>query len=180
MKHLLRCFLFATLCLPVLAEEHRSEYEKFFVGKILDVRNLTESFFPPDHKCTYRGGYTLSRSQKSRDGFGVDTFVCDGRELVFFTDDAEFPRVGWKAPPSRILDAVFLPPLKKGERRMMTGECELNGNGRINLIATVYLGKRDEVNWKTGVRAAWYFNTENGTIENLSTRNIICYRPTPP
>ncbi len=63
---------------------------------------------------------------------------------------------------------------------MMTGECELNGNGRINLIATVYLGKRDEVNWKTGVRAAWYFNTENGTIENLSTRNIICYRPTPP
>ena len=183
MKHprcLLLPFLLAAFCSSVFSEESRSEFEQFFIGKIYLNRDSTDGFFPSGHQCAYFGGYVLSKAKKSLEDFGVVSFLCDGRELVLFTDYSEFPRTSWKAPPARVLDAVLLPNLRKGERLMMPGECELNGNTNSKFIAVAHLGKYDEVNWKTGVRAAWYPNPETRKIETLSTRNIICYRPTPP
>ncbi len=180
MNRLLISFLFATLFFPAFAEEPRSEFERFFIGKLW-AHELSRYVYPPSgHECTNLGGHSLSKDQKSLDGFSINTFMCDGRELVIFSADAKSTQVAWTLSTVRILDAVLLPRLKKGEERMRAGDCELNGNANTDFIAIVHLGKRDEVNWKTGVRAAWYPNPETRKIERLSTRNIICYRPTPP
>ena len=162
------------------AEEPRSEFERFFIGKLWAHELSSYVYPPPGHECTSLEGYLLSKNQKSLDGFFIDTFMCDGRELVIFSEDATNTQVTWTLSSARILDAVLLPRLKKGEERMRAGDCELNGNANTDFIAIVHLGNREEVNWKTGVRAAWYPNPETRKIERLSTRNIICYRPTPP
>jgi hypothetical protein len=63
---------------------------------------------------------------------------------------------------------------------MQPGECELNGNNDTYFTALVRLGRREKVDWKTGVRAAWVPTPETGKIEELPIRHVVCWRPTPP
>ena len=107
----------------------------------------------------------------------MSSFVCDGRELKVLE---QFTTHYAKDNKVKALDALLLPKLKPGEQFMEQGECELNGKTDTDFIVLARLGRRDKVTWKTGVRAAWRPNPETGRFEELSTKRIVCWRPTPP
>lgn len=172
--HLLLSCLLAVLCAAcAAAPPHRTEFEQSFIGREWTRVNPDETPYPLSDRCKYLGGYTLRRKQVELDGLSIDYFDCEGRELHLFGQSTGYLKV-------RVIDALLLPRLKAGERLMQPGECELNGNNDTYFTALVHLGERDEVNWKTGVRAAWVPTPETGRIEVLPTRHVVCWRPTPP
>ena len=81
---------------------------------------------------------------------------------------------------SRILDALTLPSLQRGESLLHPGECELGGNNDTDFYAVARFGRRESVNQKTGLRAAWVPDPEAGKIRPLSPRNVVCWRPVQP
>ena len=105
---------------------------------------------------------------------GISSFECDEQALKILV------QLIHKSSVALALDAVLLPRLKPGEQFMIVGDCELKGRTDTNFIALVNLGKREKVDWKTGVRAAWLPNVKTRRFESLSTRHIVCWRPTPP
>jgi len=152
-----------------VADPVRTEFEQSFIGREWNQRFVHEDAYPLSERCEYRGGSVMPM----HDSFVIESFLCDGQQLEL---------LGQIISPRKVLvlDAVLFPKLEKGERIMMSGDCELRRKIDKFFFAIVNLGKRDAVNWKTGVKAAWYPNPETGKIEKLSTRNIVCFRPTPP
>jgi hypothetical protein len=160
-----------SFCGVALADSSRTDFEQSFIG-----REWIQGH-PPSDQCEPLGGYMLQSNKKSLNRLGVDSLKCNDRELQlleqFMTDYAKGNKV-------KALDALLLPKLKPGELFMEQGECELNGKTDTNFIALVHLGRRDKVTWKNGVRAAWKPNLEAGKFEELSTKDIVCWRQTPP
>lgn len=156
-----------------LAAPPRTEFEQSFIGREWTLVSPDLNPYPLSDRCKYLGGYGLRRNQQKVEGFSVDYFTCDGRELHLFEQAIGERKV-------KVIDALLLPPLKPGDRLMQPGECELNGNTDTYFTALVHLGRREKVDWKTGVRAAWVPTPETGKIEELPTRHVVCWRPTPP
>jgi hypothetical protein len=152
-----------SFCGAALADSSRTEFEQSFIG-----REWITGYGSSD-LCKPLGGYVL-RSNKS---FGISSFICDGRELVVL--EQYMTRYAMNT-----LDALLLPKLKPGELLMVPGECELNGKTDLDFLVLARLGRREKVTGKNGLRAAWMFNAETGKIEELSTKNIVCWCPTLP
>lgn len=154
---------------PCIAETVRTEFERGFIGREWNQKLALEGSYPLSERCRYAGYSLLAK----HDEFSVESFVCDERKLELLVRATGNQKV-------LVLDAVLFPKLAKGERIMMTGDCEIQKKADKFFFVLVNLGKRESVNWKTGVKAAWYPNPETGKIEELPTRHIVCYRPTPP
>ena len=176
MNSLVRLFLaglLVSLCGSSLATPPRTEFEQSFIGREWIPECPDAAPYPLSYRCKYLGGYEIRRKQKEVDGFSIQYFTCNGRELDLFAQTVDGRKL-------KVIDALLLPRLKPGERLMQPGECELNGNNDTYFTALVHLGRREKVDWKTGVRAAWIPTPETGKIEELSTRHVVCWRPTPP
>jgi len=152
--------LFVTSC---RADRGRSEFEQAFIGVEWTVPYL------PSDSCEYLGGYLLPGQSE----FAMSFHMCEGRRLELF-ERFVAPR------KAKVLDALLLPKFVEGDDVMYVGECELRKKTDKFFFALVNLGKRESVNWKTGVKAAWIPNPKTGKIEELSTRHIVCFEPTPP
>ena len=109
----------------------------------------------------------------------MDELVCDGQRFILL-EQLTRTVAHSNNIKIKVLDALLLPKLKKGEKFMDAGDCQFNGKAEMSFTALVSLGKRDKATWKTGVHAAWRPNPETGKFEELSTKNIVCWRPTPP
>lgn len=164
-------WLFAAL-LPGAAAQERSEFERSFIGREWTLQSSDLDSYPLSEQCRYIGGYMLQMPEGPEE-LGIDSFLCDGQALELLSVFIAEGRV-------RILDALLMPRLMPGERYMMTGDCALTGRTDTDFHVIVNLGKREKVNWKTGVRAAWLPNVKTRKFEPLSTRHIVCWRPTPP
>ena len=156
-----------SFCGVVLADSPRTEFEQSFIGREWIVG------YEPSDQCKSLGGSVL----QSDENFGISSFMCDGRELELLE---QFINKSAKTNKVKILDALLLPKHKPGELLMWPGECELNGKTDTDFLVFARLGRREKVTWKNGVRAAWRFNAETGKIEELSTKNIVCWKQTPP
>lgn len=169
MRLALACLLGA-LNASVMAGAPRSAFDQALIGRewgeASDARPLLD-------QCSYLTRFDLQRNQKQLPGLTVHSLICNGRNLILLTSlsDGSSPQ---------ILDALTLPRLKPGERLMRPGDCELDGNSDTDFIAVVRFGRRERVNRNTGVRAAWVPDPETGKIQPLSTRHVVCWRPTPP
>jgi hypothetical protein len=93
-----------------------------------------------------------------------------------------------RRPIWRIVDTVLLPPFEREWTprnqneltRFFAGDCQLDGRIDEFFVALARLGKRNRVDWRTGVKHAWTFDIEKGRIVPVSTRRVVCHRPTPP
>jgi len=171
-RFILACLL-ASFCGAGMAAPSRTEFEQSFIGREWSKASPDFDSYPLTPQCKALGGYLLEKKEKTPEDYAIAEFTCDGRELLLLTQSLGFPRV-------KVMDALLLPRLKPGERLMESGDCELAGKADTTFIVLVHLGRREKVDWKTGVRAAWMPMPETGKIEELPVRRVICWRPTPP
>ena len=159
--------------------EERSDFEKAFIGREWPKTVYIDGSDALTRLCQYNGGY-MSKDDQDAPGFSLTFLEChsDGRWLMLF--EAVTGRQG-KDAVVRVIDALLLAAPKRNERYWTNGECELNGSAGNTFIAIApkHL-RREKADWRTGVRAAWIPNMETGKNERLSTRQVVCWRPTPP
>ena len=165
--------LFVFLCASCIAASPRTEFEQSFIGLEWEFSYPEWNRHPISEECKHTQKFELYRGQKPLADLSVDSFVCNGRYLELF---GQFTLEG----KIKVVDALVLPKFGPGELLMRSGDCELNGSIDTDFFAIVRLGRREKVDWRTGIRAAWYPNPDTLTIESLSTRHIVCWRPTPP
>ncbi|KAB2926979.1 MAG: hypothetical protein F9K30_05185 [Dechloromonas sp.] len=160
--------LFGSLSVPATAEAIRSPVEQALVGQ-----EWGGELPPLLAQCRHLTRFDLQRQQRPLPGLSAHVLLCQGSNLIVLTSltatDGE-----------RVLDALRLPRLKRSERLIYPGDCELDGNSDTDFFAVVRFGPHERVDWKSGVRAAWMPDPESGKIEVLPTRHIVCWRPTPP
>jgi len=153
------------------AERVRTEFEQSFIGREWMKGAAYGNPYPLTRRCELLGGYLLPGQSE----FAVSSHMCEGQHLKLFERYID-PAI-YKV---KVLDAVLLPKFEKGDDLMYVAECQLRRKTDKFFFALVNMGNRESVNWKTGVKAAWYPNPKTGKIEELSTRHIVCYEPTPP
>jgi hypothetical protein len=172
-KYILFC-IYSISSLACIADDlTRSDFEQSFIGKEWRIGDYGNRNTPQMNQCYVDGG-AFANPNLTLD---ITYFTCNGRQLMLLGTSTE------KRSPNdtvRVLDALLLPKIKSNERFMEPGECEVKGKTVPYFIARVNLGRREEVNWKTGVKAAWTVDIDQQKIIPLSTRDIVCYRPTPP
>lgn len=168
--HFLLASFLVFVCGTAVAESSRTDFEQGFIGRIWTLKSTDVGGHPLSEQCENTGQYVLPPD----DQYGVASFRCDDQRSMQVLLKFE------SSDQAQILDALLLPKLEKGEEFMLSGDCELKGSPAPFFVAIAKLGAREKVSWKTGVRAAWFPNLKTGKIEPLSTRNIVCYRPTPP
>lgn len=166
------CFALVCLCgllnASAIAEASRTDFDQALVGQ-----EWVSEVPPMLTRCKYLARFDLQRQQRQLHGLSAHALRCHGSNLIVLTSLTE-------GGGNRILDALTLPRLKRGESLIYPGDCELDGNSDTDFFAVVRFGQRESVNRKTGVRAAWVANPETGKIQPLSTRHVVCWRPTPP
>ncbi len=182
MKRFLPCF---ALLLSSLAQANDTEVAKGLIGYEHIVVAPAQPF-PGRPGCINQGGAVIYTKGVFSYDWGNGIVICDGRPILFlerYIDTNPADRV-YRA---RIVDAVVLPryeldadPRRPNARRLFeTGDCELNGRTDTSFMAIVRWGKRERIDHRTGVEAAWGFDTERGRIVRLDTKRIVCWRPEP-
>lgn len=161
-------FMFGMLIPSAAAESPRAAIDEALVGQI-----WVGDEPPMLPHCKYLTRFDLQRQQRPSHDLSTHVFRCNGKHLIML---ASLSAGG----ESQILDARTLPRLSRGERLIYPGDCEVDGNSDTDFFAVVRFGRRERVDGKTGVRAAWVPDPETGKIQPLSTRRIVCWRPTPP
>jgi hypothetical protein len=167
---ILQACTLGALSMPLLAGTTSGELDQTLIGQEWGENTNTHVLL--DH-CTYQKRFDLQRKQKQLQGLSTHSLICDGHYVIVFT-------VAEAGGGSRILDALTLPSLQRGESLLHPGECELGGNNDTDFYAVARFGRRESVNQKTGLRAAWVPDPEAGKIRPLSPRNVVCWRPVQP
>ncbi|MCM5677925.1 hypothetical protein M8A51_00070 [Schlegelella sp. S2-27] len=134
--------------------------------------------------CSNVGGSVVWNDGRPMDEWSFGEFICNGRSIALLKRQVGEASNG---PTWRIVDALPLPSYEQhGEpkrpnalRLYFNGECELDGKTDTLFFALVRFGKRDRIDWRTGVERAWGFNLTAERIVPLSTKRIVCYRPEP-
>ncbi len=161
-------FLFGMLNPSATAESPRAAVAEVLVGQVWVGDEL-----PMLPNCKHLTRFDLQRQQRPSRGQSAHVFRCNGEHLILL---ASLGAGG----DNQVLDARTLPRLRRGESLIYPGDCELDGNSDTDFFAIVRFGRRERVDGKTGVRAAWVPDPESGKIQPLATRRIVCWRPTPP
>jgi hypothetical protein len=154
-----------------LAEEVRA-----MIGKEYERGPIPHPF--GEGNCTMEGGGAVVVAQKEVPGWGLDQLACGDRIVMLLVR----PTVTFPNPYAkwRVVDSLLLPPIKKGVRFFETGDCDLDGKIGTDFFSLARLGKREDVDYRTGVLAAWGLDLEAGKFVELSTKRVTCHRPTPP
>lgn len=134
--------------------------------------------------CSNVGGTLMWVRGKSFDDWSAGEFECKGQRILLLKRqvNASGAAVRW-----RIVDTQLLPPYAPGfddkrpfaPRLHSTGECALDGRTDTLFFVLLRWGKRERVDWRTGVERAWGFNLDAERIVPLSTRRIVCEKPDP-
>ena len=171
-SRLILVFLGLVKAVVAFGDEPRSAFEQSYIGRQWFLGSPDFNPYPLTDECRYFRSYDLQMNPP--EDLGISSFECGGQVMETII------QVTHNNSVAVVLDALLLPKLKPGERYMMAGDCELGGKTDTDFLVIVHLGKREKVNWKTGVRAAWLPNVKTRRFESLSTRHIVCWRPTPP
>lgn len=169
-------FVLAGVCMQAAAvavappvEPARTEYEQSFIGEKYN------SFSLAARDCHAYSGFPLPGNR----AYVVNLFRCGDRYVVILGQKEDGDALA--------LDARLLPPIEDANDLNISGECEdkkkpLRRNlDRLLLVIARYPENRYAVDWKTGVKAAWWPNTKTKRIEDYPIRNIVCRNePTPP
>lgn len=159
------------------------EEARALIGKEYTFR-MQGQRISPELSCTSEGGGLLFINGVFDDEWASGAVKCQGRAVEVLkraVGEADGDTT-W-----RIIDTLVLPPYKESPnpkrpnalRLAAAGPCELDGRTDTFFIALVRMGKRDRIDWRTGVEKAWTYDIERGRIVPLSTKRIVCYRPEP-
>ena len=134
----------------------------------------------PGSDCINEGGGFIQLANGEHGHWSEGIASCGGRVVLLLDKrvPGEGPHVRWK-----IVDALVLPPAnldvnpdEPNEARISgAGICELRGRTDTSFVTIVRWGKRERIDWRTGVEKAWTFDIKRGRIVPLSTRHIVCY-----
>lgn len=169
------CFaLFGSMALPVFAADPEQRARDLIGTERIDV--LLDEVLPGT-ECVNLGGGVIDIDGQEKSDWALDHASCGNRTMALLKRDVgtEGRYVRW-----RIVDTYLAPPIKKGTRLYQQGDCELDGKIDTTFYALARMGKRQAVNHRTGVLAAWTVDLEAQKIVPVSTRRVVCYRPTPP
>jgi hypothetical protein len=157
------------------------EEARALIGTEYASRALGEGISPGKLSCINEGGGRLHLDGVSYDDWSDGQAKCQGRAVVILKraiGEAN-GRTTW-----RIVDTLLLPPTrlyrssKRPNALMMVssfeGICEASKRPDTSFVALVRWGKRDRIDWRTGVERAWTFDVERGRIVPMSTRSIEC------
>jgi hypothetical protein len=144
-----------------------------------------ERIAPDRFSCISEGGGMLLSNGMPRNDWATSTVTCQERPVILlerFVNRLSPSETTW-----HIVDTLVLPRYERDPdpsrpnalRLFQTGDCELDGKIDTSFIALVRWGKREKIDWRTGVERAWTFDIERGRIVPLSTKRIVCYRPEP-
>ena len=127
--------------------------------------------------CINLGGGLLLMDGNDLDEWSFGEASCKKRTVILLKHSFGSPGngVGW-----RIVDAFLLPALRHGDELFQQGDCEVDGKTNTSFVAIVHLGRRDRVDHRNGVLAAWTVDPQAGKIVALDTKRVVCYPPTPP
>jgi len=136
--------------------------------------------------CTDEGGGSLALDGRLSREWSFGEAWCGDRVVLLLK--RLVGREKDKRPVWRIVDAVLLPLYKRDwtsrdERQVgkfIEGDCQLDGRVDNSLVVLARLGKRNRVDWRTGVKHAWTFDVEHERIVPVSIKRVVCRRPTPP
>jgi hypothetical protein len=134
--------------------------------------------------CTHLGGAVMWMNGRSVDDWGFSQLLCNGHPIIALEHKVHSvdPNPKW-----RVVDAQSLPPYERNAdegrphalRLHFTGECALDGRTDTLFFVLLRWGKRERVDWRTGIERAWGFNLDAERIVPLSTRRIVCEKPDP-
>ena len=154
---------------PVQKEPARTEFERNLVGRYYVPNVSIYDGCVPD-------GWGSPPGQRD---LKIDFFSCNGRFLAVLNKRESRER-------AVVLDALLLPLLSDKNDLKFVGECEdkkkpLMKYPDLFFFVIAHRDKRKEsVNWRTGVKAAWWPNPDTLKFEGYPVRHIVCERPTPP
>lgn len=154
---------------PILTAEDEA---RALIGIKYDPRVLGEKLAPGKLSCTDEGGGRLHLDGVSYDDWTEGLAKCQGRMIILLEH------------AGRIVDTLLLPPLQlyrspKRPNALMTissgeGICGASARPDTSFVALVRWGRRDRIDWRTGVERAWTFDVERGRIVPMPTRSIEC------
>jgi hypothetical protein len=133
--------------------------------------------------CSHVGGATMYVDGHAVDGWAYSEFSCSGRPIALLerrTDETD-GRPTWKIVDTLLLPNYSLddPNRPKALKLYFNGECELDGKTDTLFFALVRFGKRERIDWRTGVEKAWGFDLNAQRIVPLSTKRIVCHQMEP-
>jgi len=180
MKRLAWIFMLALTSSCAIADETRpmtvAEEARALIG-IEYTPRLTGDQITDRLTCTDEGGGLLDNDGMWSHGLAK----CQGRWIVILLHAVGKVDVHttW-----HITDTLLLPPVEvlwSSERSNALylssaeeGACEVRGRPNTYFIALTRWGKRDRIDWRTGVERAWTFDIKHGHIVPLSTKGIVC------
>jgi hypothetical protein len=162
-----------------------AEEARAMIGMEYTASMPGERIAPDRFSCINEGGAILLINGISQNDWSTSTTTCQGRPVI--TLERFVKRLGPRETTWRIVDTLVLPRYERDPdprrpnalRLFQTGDCELDGKTDTYFIALVRWGKREKIDWRTGVERAWTFDIERERIVPLSTKRIVCYRPEP-
>jgi hypothetical protein len=132
--------------------------------------------------CVDEGGAALTANGTDLEGWWEGLFFCRGRRylllqrLTGYTEDGN--------PQWRIVDAKPLPRFvvnradgKNSRTRYLhsNGDCTLDHQIGTSIKVVLRWGKRQHVTSRTGIEAAWGFDTELGRIIPIDVSRVECW-----
>lgn len=134
--------------------------------------------------CSNIGGTLVWIEGKPFDDWSAGELECKDRRILALKRQLDSPQgaLKWK-----IVDTQLLPAYDSGSddkrpaalRLHSTGECTLDGKTDTLFFVLLRWGKRERVDWRTGIERAWGLNLKAERIVPLSTRRIVCEKPDP-
>jgi hypothetical protein len=129
--------------------------------------------------CTDEGGGFIVQGNVMLDDWSKGLIRCQGRWALTLQRKVGKVESHLKW---RIVDAVALPLISfdpqpaDAEVLRLVGEehCEAKRLPNTTFMAVVRFGKRQRIDWRTGVEKAWTFDVKRGRIVPLSIKQIIC------
>ncbi|WP_326504616.1 hypothetical protein [Noviherbaspirillum album] len=144
-------------------------------------RLMGELIAPDISNCTYEGGGIIHLDGVDHYNWAKEYVYCSGHVVILLSkkiDDSHKYGI-W-----RVVDLLPLPKLellknlRNPERPVLyssfEGLCSVQGRYGMDFIALLSWGRRERIDWKTGVRRAWTFDITQERIVPLPTRHIQC------
>ncbi|WP_151636138.1 hypothetical protein [Noviherbaspirillum aerium] len=179
--------IMAMLLMPVvpayasaLPDPVKAEAQKLY-GIEYTPQLMGELIAPGISQCTYQGGGTLQLDGVDRSDWAKDYVHCNNHVVILLSKKVGESR-GYDL--WRTVDVLPLPKLDLQRNRRQPnklvlyssfeGLCSVQGRYGMDFIALLQWGKRDRIDWQTGVKQAWTFDIRQERIVPLPTRDIRC------
>lgn len=144
-------------------------------------RLMGELIAPNISSCTYEGGGILHLDGIDNHNWAKEHVYCHGHVVILLSKKIDNSH---KYGIWRVVDLLPLPKLelhknlRHPERPVLysslEGLCSVQGRYGMDFIALLSWGRRERIDWRTGVKQAWKFDVKQERIVPLPTRHIRC------